>query len=224
MGWADGGYRAGGVCKRGDGAFAVQRDFDGSRSGGLIAAADAEGALMYGLSSRGLADILNPTAGTSLNCGLFAGGVFNKACWCASFPSLCSSADYVATKALEDPSVYNTLMQPPVVGAPTGAALTLPPASGADAAATENALLSQQILDWQAQDRASLAQTQANLDQLAQSQPPFCPFSTPVQAADGSWSCGGGSTNWLLYGAIAVAAVLTLSSLNFSGAPRGYRR
>ena len=156
---------------------------------------------MYGLSSRGLADVLNPTAGTSLDCGLFAGGVFNKACWCASFPSLCSSADYVATKALEDPSVYNTLMQPPTVGAPTGAALTLPPASGADAAATENALLSQQILDWQAQDRASMAQTQSNLDALAKSQPPFCLLSTPVQAADGSWSCGGGSTNWLLYGA-----------------------
>src|ERR1035437_1781774 len=177
MGWADGGYRAGSLCKRGDGAFAVQRDFDGSRSGGLIAAADAEGALMYGLSSRGLADVLNPTAGTSLNCGLFAGGVFQKACWCASFPSLCSSADYVATKALEDPSVYNTLMQPPVVGAPTGSALTLPPASGAQAAATETALLNQQILDWQAQDRASMAQTQSNLDALAKSQPPFCLLS-----------------------------------------------
>lgn len=32
------------------------------------------------------------------------------------------------------------------------------------------------------------------------------------------------TTGWVLYGAIAVALVLALSALNFSGAPRGYGR
>ena len=58
------------------------------------------------------ADILNPAAGTSLNCGLLAGGIFNSACWCAQFPSLClgsnaTPADVAAASAAaNNPSIY----------------------------------------------------------------------------------------------------------------------
>jgi hypothetical protein len=120
---------------------------------------------------HGLGDILNPTAGTAVDCGLFAGGFFNKTCWCLSFPSLCSQSDYVAARAVADPTVYNTLKEAPVVGAPAGAVLTTAPASGAQAQGTIDALVAQQNADWQAQNTASMQQTQSNLDQLAAEYP-----------------------------------------------------
>jgi hypothetical protein len=94
-------------------------------------------------------------------------GVFRKECWCLSYPSLCSQSDYVAAQALAHPEVYNTLTAPPVVSSPEGAAVTTPPASGEDAGATIDQLLSDQMTAWQAQNQASMDQTQSNLDALA---------------------------------------------------------
>jgi hypothetical protein len=92
-----------------------------------------------------------------------AGGVFNKACWCIQFPSMCSQSDYVAARALADPSVYDTLRQPPVVSAPAG---NTPPASGSDAQQTVDNLIAQQNAAWQAQNMQSMQETQANLNQF----------------------------------------------------------
>lgn len=161
---------------------------------------------MYRIRSQaGMGDILNPTAGTALNCGLFAGGVFKKECWCLEYPSLCSEADYVASRALADPSVYAALQAPPVVGAPTGAALTTPPASGEQAQAQVDAILAQQVSDWQAQNMGTMQQTQSGLDQ----------FAADFQAATSGIS-------WWLIGALGlgVFALVTVGG----GSPRRYGR
>jgi hypothetical protein len=178
---------------------------------------------MYRLRKRGMGDVLDPTSSGALKCGLFAGGVFNKACWCLEWPSLCGSADYVAAKVLADPSLIAAIQAPPTVGAPTGAALTTPPANAADAQAEVDAILAQQLADWNAQNAATIAQTKANLDQVAQNQPITCFFGTATQADDGTWSCVSSSTNWLLYGALAVG-VLALVSMGGGGSARRYGR
>ena len=121
-----------------------------------------------GDSAAVVGNILNPTKGTALNCSLFGGGVFQKACWCLSWPSLCSESDYVAAQALANPDVYNTLKPPPPVGSPTGAALNTPPASGEVAQQTVDTILTQQMTDWQTQNQAALDQTQGTLDAYAQ--------------------------------------------------------
>ena len=165
--------------------------------------------MAYRVRRRGFGDVLNPMAGTALDCGFFAGGIFNPACRCLSFPSTCSASDYAAAYALAHPSVYAPIQAPPTVQAPAGSALTVPPASGADAQATIDAVLAQQEAAAQAQNAATMQQTAANLQAAAQTQ---CPGATLIQNADGSWSCPT-STNWLLYGAIALAAVFGLSML-----------
>lgn len=160
---------------------------------------------MYRLRNRGIGDVLNPTAGTALDCGLFAGGVFNKACWCLQWPSLCSQADYVAARALADPSVYAAIQQPPPVGAPTGAVLTTPPASGEQAQAQVDAILAQQVADWQAQNMGTMQQTQSGLDQFA--------ADFKVATAGISW--------WIwLAGGLGVFALVAVSG----GSPRRYGR
>ena len=155
---------------------------------------------------RGLGDVLNPTAGTALDCGLFAGGVFRKECWCMSFPSVCSQSDYVAARALADPSVYTPIMAPPAVGAPVGSVLTEDPGSGEQAQAQVDALLVQQQADWNAQNRQTIAETQAGLDQFG---------------ADYKESTSG--TNWLLYGVLAIVGVFGLVAVG-GGSARRYGR
>ena len=73
------------------------------------------------INSAGLGDILNPTAGTSLDCGLFAGGVFKPACWCAAYPHLCGdiSTPQQAAQAqagIDSPGIYTAI--PPAPGLP----------------------------------------------------------------------------------------------------------
>lgn len=150
----------------------------------------------------GMGDVLNPTAGTALDCGLFAGGVFKKECWCLDFPSLCSSADYQAAYALAHPEVYAAVQSPPTVGSPSG---SLPPASGVDAQAIIDAIIAQQKATQDAQASATMAQTAANLKQAAQTQ---CPTATLIDNGDGTFSCPPG-TNWWLIGGLA-AGVLVL--------------
>ena len=162
--------------------------------------------------------MLNPSSAGQASCGLFAGGIFKKECWCLEYPSLSSSSDYVAARALADPSVYAALQAPPVVGAPTG---STPPADAAQAQAQIDEILAQQLAAWKAQNAATLAETQANLDRIASEQPQVtCFFGTATQAEDGTWSCGG--TNWLLYGGIALG-VFALVAIG-GGSPRRYGR
>lgn len=72
----------------------------------------------------------------------FAGGFFSPTCWTALVPST---------------------VAPP--GSPTGAVLTVPPASGADAQATVDALLNQQLIDQQNLNAAGVQSSM--LDQAA---------------------------------------------------------
>lgn len=73
---------------------------------------------------RGVGDVLNPTAGSSLDCGLFAGGVFNPACWCLQFPSLCSKSTYTAAVALANPDLIYGSGPPAPAAVPAVAAGT----------------------------------------------------------------------------------------------------
>jgi hypothetical protein len=152
----------------------------------------------------GLADVLDPQAGSSLDCGFFGGGVFNEACWCLEFPSLCSADKYKAAVALANPDiVYAQPLPPPPVAAPTGAALTVPPASGEQAAQTVNDLLAQQEAAWQAQNARTMAETAGNLKNIQQPQ-------------------NGGVPMWVWIGlaGIAVFGVVAIGA----GSPRRYGR
>jgi hypothetical protein len=128
---------------------------------------------MY-MRQSGIGDILNPTAGTQLDCGLFAGGVFNKACWCISLgPSICDSmfgaGTYAAAQGIANPStVYAPVLAPPSVPAPPASVLAIPPASSATASATVDQIIAQQKAAQDAQSRATMEQTGQNLDELNQ--------------------------------------------------------
>lgn len=150
---------------------------------------------------------LNPTRGTALDCGLFAGGVFQKACWCLQFPSLCSTEDYQAAMALAHPDVYVAVQAPPAVGSPGGAALTVPPASGEQAQETVDGLLAQQDVAWKTQNQEMMAETQRRLEAIAASQP----------------SLFAAGMNWWLWAGIAVATVFALAVVG-GGTPRRYGR
>ena len=81
--------------------------------------------------SHGLGDVLNPTAGSQLDCGLFAGGVFNPACWClASGGSLCTAAAYQAARGIAYPQDLYPNLNPPPAPAPPANIVT--PAAGTD--------------------------------------------------------------------------------------------
>jgi len=164
--------------------------------------------MAYRHRPRGLSDVLNPTAGGQIDCGLFAGGVFRKECWCLQFPGLCSEEDYQAAVGLQSPDlIYSPIQTPPVVAAPSGAAATVPPASDLQAAQTIDELLAQQETAWQAQNAGTMAETQANLDAIAAGQP------TLVSK----------TTNWWLWIGVAAVGVFALVALS-GGSPRRYGR
>lgn len=69
----------------------------------------------------GVGDVLNPTAGTSLDCGLFAGGVFKPECWAKTLgptklfgKTIVSQDDYRAAYALAHPELAYPAMPLPV--------------------------------------------------------------------------------------------------------------
>lgn len=88
------------------------------------------------------------------------------------------------------------------VGAPTGAALTVPPASGADAQATVDALVNQQMLDQQAKNAAGVQSSW--WDGV---------LGGTAAAADSAAGLIPTTPNLLLIGGIALAAVVGLSVL-----------
>ena len=158
-----------------------------------------------------------------------------KAQWCLTFPALCSTATIQAANALCSPDlVISPILQPPAVPA-VGAGLSPIPApypcsDGSLATAAANcpaysaaidSVIAQQQAAWDAQNMATMKDTAANLSAINDANPPTCFFGTPTQAADGTWSCG--STNWLLYGALAIG-VVALVSMGGGGSARRYGR
>lgn len=122
------------------------------------------------INSMGFGDVLNPfewTAGTSLDCGFFAGGVFNPACWCLSFPALCPASTYVAAQALANPEMYVQPSPLPPPSAPSSAttAPDMPTQADIDASIAVAAAQGQQNF------QTDIADTQANLDAAAAGQP-----------------------------------------------------
>lgn len=142
---------------------------------------------------RGLGDILNPTAGSQLDCGLFALGVFKPACWAITLgPNIVGKANYEAAVALANPDVvYPPLPAPVPPGAVTDYGM---PATGAPPVETAQAAIDAAIADAKAKTDAQnlnyFSSVSANLDQLA--------------------SAAGGSslTPWLLAGGAALLVVL----------------
>ena len=88
---------------------------------------------MYRVRSRGMGRTVAEDAVCKAS---FAGGFFSPTCWSALTPS--------------------TLAPP---GAPTGDTLTVPPASAADAQATVDALVNQQLVDQQALNAGAVQST-----------------------------------------------------------------
>jgi hypothetical protein len=132
-----------------------------------------------------MGDVLNPTAGTKLDCGLFAGGVFKPECWCLSAPWLCSTADYQAAQAMANPDVvYAPIQQPPPNPAVSAGISTVPApyqcSDGSMATAATNcpdylaalaASTAAQKAAQDAQTQATMAQTYQNLQAIAATQP-----------------------------------------------------
>jgi hypothetical protein len=147
---------------------------------------------------------------------------YAKAHWCLSFPTLCTKDNYQASMAYLQPSTIAPIQTPPVVTSPVGDPLTVPPADAAQAQALIDAQLAQQLQAWKDQNAATIAQTQANLDKAGTAYDMSCLVGSPVQNADGTWSCSllPAGTNWLLYGGIA-AGVLGLLMIRGQGERSG---
>jgi hypothetical protein len=75
----------------------------------------------------------------------------------AKYAWLASGGDVTAQQVVNPYGVYTQPSAPPVVGAPTGSVLTVPPESGEQAQAVIDELIAQQMRDWQAQNAAEMA-------------------------------------------------------------------
>lgn len=125
---------------------------------------------------------MNPTAGTALDCGFFAGGVFKPECWCLSAPALCPAADYQAAYALAHPEVYAPVQAPPVV-------------QPAQPGQTPSDVVAQEMAAWQAQNQSTINQTAQNLQDVAANQPTLSGMVIP------SWV-------WWLVGGVGAFVLL----------------
>jgi hypothetical protein len=74
-----------------------------------------------------------------------------EAKWCTTFPSMCSAETYAASRALLDPSTYAAMPRPPIPGYPSEGQ-------------TSDALLAEQMREWQTRNQVAMQETQANLD------------------------------------------------------------
>ena len=162
-----------------------------------------------------------------------------KAQWCLTFPALCTTATIQAATALcSADQVISPTLAPPAVPA-VGAGLSTTPApypcsDGSLATAATNcpaysgavdAVIAAQQAAWQAQNAATVADTQANLDAIAAANPPWCLSGTATQADDGTWACPAlipNIPNWLLYGLLGLGAFAMVAS--GGGSPRRYGR
>lgn len=141
-----------------------------------------------------LGDVLNPTAGSQLDCGLFAGGVFKPACWAIQLgPTIVGKSNYDAAVALANPDVVYPplpLPAPPPAVTNYGVSETVPPTVEQANQAVSDALAASAAAT-QAQNLNYFSQVSANLDQLTSGQ-------------------GSSIPTWLLVGGGALALVLVL--------------
>lgn len=143
-----------------------------------------------------LGDVLNPTAGSQLDCGLFAGGVFKPACWAIQLgPNIVGQSNYQAAVALANPDVVYPPLPAPVPPAAVteyGVSPTVPP-TPEQAQQAIDAALSGSAQATQAQNLNYFSSVSANLDQLGT-------------------ATGGGSSlsTWLLVGGGALFLALLL--------------
>jgi hypothetical protein len=71
---------------------------------------------------------------------------------------------------------------------------------------------------------AGKAQTDANVQNFYANQPSVGPGCTgQYQDENGDWQCPSGSTNWMLYGVLAIVGVVALTSIG-GGSARRYGR
>ena len=106
-------------------------------------------------------------AGDQPGCRIWEFGAFKPQCWCLDHPALCSPDQYKAAIAWAYPGdVYVPMPKPPVPAAPTGAALTVPPASGEQAQATVDEILAAQMREWQARNAQAMQETEANIEAI----------------------------------------------------------
>ena len=138
----------------------------------------------------GLGDVLNPTAGTALDCGLFAGGVFKPECWAKTLgptklfgKTIVSEADYQAAYALAHPDLAYPPMPlpspPPAVEAGTSSVPA--PYDAESYAAAVDAAIAEGARRTKAAVQSYFTDTAASLQQAA---------------AGGDGSPDGGGTNW----------------------------
>lgn len=149
----------------------------------------------------------------------------NPACWGYSPSAWAQMAQFRAQAPKAD-----SIKPPPAVDAGTS---TVP--APYQCAAGEMATAATNCPEYTAAVDAALAQGKQLTDQALldwfKEQPivpdakPMCFVGTPVMAPDGSWSCdsSAGSSNWLLWGGLAVGAVFAISMLG-GGGPRRYGR
>lgn len=156
---------------------------------------------MLVINAAGMGDVLNPTAGTSLDCGLFAGGVFKSACWYAAFNDPQSAAQ--AQAGIDNPAIYTSIPPAPGLPAVSGGYVL-----GNQTTAQYDAEVQQAWDAWKAQSDAQNldAMTQAAANIAAAGQPSTSAFSLP------SWA-------WVAIG-VGVLAVVAVGG----GSPSRYGR
>lgn len=76
----------------------------------------------------------------------------------AKYAWLLSQGSVTAEQVVRPAAVYTPTPMPPTVKAPTGEVLTTPPASGEEAQAQVDALIAQQMREWQAANAAHMAE------------------------------------------------------------------
>ena len=124
-----------------------------------------------------------------------------SACLCLENPWACSDDTHAAARLLTDPTMITSPGMPLVVGAPSGAALIVPPDDAAQAQSLIDELLSGQWEEWQGENRAVVASTNQNLQRPG------------ADSAGVPWY-------WWALGGLGAFAVISLSA----GSPRRYGR
>jgi len=153
----------------------------------------------------GMGSILDTPDTGALKCGFWDFGVLKPECWCLQHPSLCSSDDYAAAKAIGFPEQISPILAPPTVKPP--ADIVTPPASSEAAQQTIDEIIAGQSAEWKAQNAETMRKTLANIDAAkAEHQELTSMFGVPWYV----WLAGG----------LGVFALVAVSG----GSPRRYGR
>jgi hypothetical protein len=108
--------------------------------------------------------MIAPTNRDAVNCADFftwPPNIFNPDCYAITWAKLFGDpAQKAAAYGATSPEViYTQMPMPPAPGAPTGSALTVPPADGTSAAAAVDRILARQKAAWDAAARDAMSET-----------------------------------------------------------------